>query len=356
LNQIGQLIKKHVPLAGRKAYIIADEASGGLYGEPLFNNLREAGFTPHLRIIPMGEKSKSLIQAAAMYDWLLKEKAERRDVVVALGGGVVGDLAGFVAATWLRGMNLVQVPTTLLSMVDSSVGGKTAVNHPQGKNLIGSFYPPHLVVADINTVRTLNERTKAAGWAEVIKHAVIPGADPDEIGAHKRFAHLEKYAKELLELQPDLTAGILLESVAVKAGVVAVDERETGLRLTLNYGHTFGHALEAATSYDELQHGEAVAIGLHGVALLSQRLGYCDVAFVERQRRLIEAFNLPTVLKTANPKEVWVKAITAMQLDKKSESGSLRWILPLGIGKVEIRRDIPTQTASEVLMELLQEG
>jgi 3-dehydroquinate synthase len=355
LEQIGQLIKKHVPFGGRKVYIVADEASGGLYGEMVFDNLREAGFTPHLRVVPMGEKSKSLIQAAALYDWLLQEKAERKDIVLALGGGVVGDLAGFVAATWLRGMNLVQVPTTLLAMVDSSVGGKTAVNHPQGKNLIGAFYPPHLVVADINTLRTLLERIKASGWAEVIKHTVIPGADPNEIGAHKRFSRLEKNVKELVALQPAITAEILLESVAVKAKVVEEDEREAGLRITLNYGHTFGHALEAATTYDELQHGEGVAIGMHGVALLSHRLGYCDAAFVERQRRLIEAFGLPTKLKCQNPKEVWVKAISAMQLDKKTESGSIRWILPLGIGKVEIRRDIPTTIATEVLMELLEE-
>jgi 3-dehydroquinate synthase len=239
--------------------------------------------------------------------------------------------------------------------VDSSVGGKTAVNHPQGKNLIGSFYPPHLVIADINTVRTLPERIKISGWAEVIKHAVIPGADPDETGAHKRFSRLEKQVNELLALQPEITADVLLESVAVKAKVVEVDERETGLRMTLNYGHTFGHALEAATTYDELQHGEAVAIGMHGVALLSYRLGYCDAAFVERQRRLIEAFGLPTKLKCQNPKEVWVRAITSMQLDKKVEAGSIRWILPLGIGKVEVRRDISTTVATEVLSELLAE-
>lgn len=354
LDKLGQIVKEYLPdTVNRAAFIIADEASGGFYAERVEKSLRVAGYRTSLRILPMGERTKSLTQAAALYDWLLTGRAERKDVVIALGGGVIGDLAGFVAATWLRGLNLVQIPTTLLAMVDSSVGGKTAVNHPQGKNLIGAFYQPRLVVADVATLRSMPERARNSGWGEVVKHAVIPGADPDERGALKRFSHLENTVAQLMSGQPDVTSEILRESVAVKAGVVAVDERETGLRITLNYGHTYAHALEAASTYDSLLHGEAVAIGMHGVALLSHRLGYCDAVFVERQRRLLEAFGLPTHLKSEDAKTIWMKALEAMQLDKKNEAGSTRWILPLGIGKLEIRRDIPYTIAAEVLEELV---
>lgn len=351
LDKFGAVLQEHLPeSAGRKILVITDSEVGPRFGPTVQAALERAGYRVAIKVIPAGEESKSLAQANALYDWLRSEKAERKDVIVALGGGVVGDLSGFVAATWLRGLSFVQVPTTVLAMVDSSVGGKTGVNLPQGKNLVGAFYQPKLVAADVNTLADLPDRARRSGWAEVIKHAVIPGADPDEQGALRRFARLEQYCDQLAAGAPEITAEILRESVAVKAGVVAVDERETGLRITLNYGHTYAHALEAAAGYGTLLHGEAVAIGMHGVALLAQRLEMCDAAFVERQRRLIERFGLPL----STPAGINVeKALSALSLDKKSEAGAVRWILPRGLGRLEIRRDVPAELVQEVLQQLL---
>jgi shikimate kinase/3-dehydroquinate synthase len=349
LDRVGELIKHQLPDSeGRAVRVITDEAVGRLYGKITVEALLKEGYRAALLTVPAGEQSKSLEQSAALYALLAESRLERRDIIVALGGGVIGDLSGFVAATWLRGVRLVQVPTTLLAMVDSSVGGKTGVNLPQGKNLVGAFYPPELVITDVSLLASLPERERRSGWAEVIKHALIPGADPDTKGALKRLKNLETNLPQLLSANPEVTARILRESVAVKAGVVEQDEHESGLRMTLNYGHTYAHGLESAGNYELLLHGEAVAIGMHGVALLAEKLGYCDATFVERQRRIIEAFGLP--LKVAVDPE---RALQAMGLDKKSEGGALRWIIPHEVGKVTIRRDIPLETVREVLLELI---
>ncbi|MEI6046677.1 MAG: 3-dehydroquinate synthase [Chloroflexota bacterium] len=353
LGQIATLLQEYVPeVAGRAIFIISDSQVGEIYGKQVTEALAQTGYRVALKTVPAGEESKSLTQVAALYDWLRAERAERKDLILALGGGVVGDLAGFVAATWLRGIPFVQVPTTVLAMVDSSVGGKTGVNLPQGKNLVGAFYQPRLVIADVSTLASLPDRVRRSGWAEVIKHAIIPGADPDEQGALRRFTRLEEFCDRLMVGEPEITAEILRESVAVKAGVVAIDERETGLRITLNYGHTIGHALEAASGYTELLHGEGIAIGMHGVALLSQQLGLCDATFVERQRHLLERFGLPL---SAPPNLDSVKALAALHLDKKSEAGSVRWILPRDLGRVEIRRDLPATAVEEVLLSRLND-
>ncbi|NWJ44369.1 MAG: 3-dehydroquinate synthase [Chloroflexi bacterium] len=349
LKELGSLIKTHLPGSENRAvFVITDSNVAVLYGEKTLDLLRSEGFRPTLLSVPFGEQSKSLERVAELYEKLAEARAERKDIIVALGGGVVGDLAGFVAATWLRGVPLVQVPTTLLAMVDSSVGGKTGVNLPQGKNLVGSFYPPNLVLTDVNLLDTLPEREKRSGWGEVIKHALIPGADPDEHGALKRLTRLEANLSRLQAGEAEITAAILRESVAVKAGVVAQDEHETGLRMTLNYGHTYAHGLESAGGYSLLLHGEAVAIGMHGVALLAQQLGYCDAAFVERQRNLLESFGFK--LKAAVDPE---RALAAMGLDKKSDGGAIRWIIPEGVGRISIRRDIPFEAVREVMKELI---
>lgn len=351
IGQLGRLLQSYLPeMSGRKVFVISDSEVSQVYGQSVIAALEQVGHRVTLAAVPAGEESKTLAQVGELYNWLGRERAERKDLIVALGGGVVGDLAGFVAATWLRGLAFVQVPTTLLAMVDSSVGGKTGVNLPLGKNLVGAFYPPRLVVADVSTLASLPDRARRSGWAEVIKHAVISGADVDERGAEQRFARLEQLCDRLAAGESEITAQILQESVAVKAGVVAVDERENGLRLTLNYGHTFGHALEAASGYSQLLHGEGVAIGLHGEALLALHLGLCEAAFVERQRRLIERFGLPLSAPAGLDIE---KALAALKLDKKSEAGSIRWILPRGLGRVEIRRDIPAQAVREVLQKLV---
>jgi shikimate kinase / 3-dehydroquinate synthase len=351
LPQLGELLRKTLPgSAGRAAFIITDEAVGGIYGETVTAALAAGGYRPYLTTIPAGEESKALAQAEKLYNWLAQHRAERKDFVIALGGGVVGDLAGFVAATWLRGLNFVQVPTTLLAMVDSSVGGKTGVNHPAGKNLIGAFYPPRAVFADVLTLTSLPERARRSGWAEVVKHAIIPGIS-GEAAAVARLERLENAVHALNAGDMALTAAILHESVGVKAGVVEEDEREASLRMTLNYGHTFAHAIENAAGYGTLLHGEAVAIGLHGVARLAQELKYCTPEFVARQKALLEAFGLPT-----SAREFQINreaALASLQLDKKAESGAVRWIIPRGVGRLEIRRDIPPAAVANILDELV---
>lgn len=353
LGKVGPILREAWPeSAGRRALIVTDSEVGPRYGATVSESLARAGYRPLLQIIPAGEGSKSLEQAAALYDWLAGVGAERRDLVLALGGGVVGDLAGFVAATWLRGLPFVQLPTTLLAMVDSSVGGKTGVNHPAGKNLIGAFYPPQAVLADVLTLTGLPERVRQSGWAEVVKHAIIPGIG-DEGTALARFERLEGSVPALNAGDMAVTAAILRESVAVKAGVVEQDERERGVRITLNYGHTFAHALEAATGYGTLLHGEAVAIGMHGAARLAERLGLCPAQFVTRQHDLLHAFGLPTSAAQLQIQADRAALLAAMSLDKKVEGGSVRWILPHGIGRLEIRRNVPAEAVQAVAEELL---
>ena len=235
-------------------YVVTDSNVHRHYVDPVAKALSGAGFAVHTRVVPAGEASKTLERASEIYDWLTPHKAERGQGVVAVGGGVIGDLAGFVAATYLRGLPLVQVPTSLLAMVDASIGGKTAVNQREAKNLVGAFYQPLLVFADMAALRTLPERELTSGWAEVIKHALIMDAN--------LLALLEDRVDALRALEPDATTQVVRRSMALKAQVVAEDEREmTGRRSILNYGHTVGHALEAAAGYGALLHGEAVALG-----------------------------------------------------------------------------------------------
>jgi 3-dehydroquinate synthase len=354
VDKVGVLLQEQLPSAqGQRIFVISDTSVGPLYGARVRASLEAGGWAGRVfyQEIPAGEESKNLSQVSALYDWLIGERAERKDVIIAVGGGVVGDLSGFVASSWLRGLPFVQIPTTLLAMVDSSIGGKTGVNHAKGKNLIGAFYQPRLVLEDVSVVASLPDRVRRAGWAETIKHAIIPGADRDASGALSRFSQLEADYDYLLAGEPtSLLSQVLRDSVAVKAGVVAEDEYETGLRMTLNYGHTYGHALEAAGNYQTLLHGEAVAIGMHGEAKLALRLGLCDASFVERQRRLIERYGLPLSVKVDK-----AKALAALKLDKKVESGSIRWIMPREIGVVEICNDIPNDLVQAILDEIIED-
>ena len=351
LDRLGEVLKQNLPVsAGRTIFIISDDSVGPLYTPVVEAALQKAGYRSQVHLVPAGEESKSLAQVSQLYDWLAQTRAERKDIVMALGGGVVGDLTGFVAASWLRGLPFVQVPTTLLAMVDSSVGGKTGVNHTSGKNLIGAFYPPQAVFADVLTLTSLSERARRSGWGEVIKHGVIPGIGT-AAEALARFERLEQSVDALNAGDMTVTAAILRESVAVKAGVVEQDEREIGLRMTLNYGHTIAHGLEKAGHYKDLLHGEAVAIGIHGEALLAQALGLCDKAFVERQAALIKVFGLPLLAKEYHLDRTAVE--NSMKLDKKADSGAVRWILPHGIGEVEITKNVPSEAVSRVLDILL---
>jgi shikimate kinase/3-dehydroquinate synthase len=328
-------------LAGR-AYLISDSMVHARWGAAVKEALRTAGLQVVLRVVPAGETSKSLETAAAIYDWLVAERAERGEAIVALGGGMACDLAGFVAATFVRGLPLVHVPTSLLAMVDAAIGGKVAVNHKEGKNLIGAFYQPRLVLADVSTLQSLPPRELTSGWAEVIKHALIM----DE----ELLRLLEENADAVVSLEPAVTTEVISRSIALKAAVVSEDEREeTGRRTILNYGHTIGHGLETAAEYTGMLHGEAVAVGMVGAARIARRLGLLSPDVVERQDALIARFGLPLRASGVDPGKV----LAAMALDKKVKGGAIHWVLLEGIGQTVIRHDVPPELAEEVVHELL---
>jgi 3-dehydroquinate synthase len=330
-----------VGLAGR-AYLISDSMVHAHWGTAAEEALRAAGLRVAWHVVPAGETSKSLETAASIYDWLVSQRAERGEAIVALGGGMVCDLAGFVAATFARGLPLVHVPTSLLAMVDAAIGGKVAVNQKEAKNLIGAFYQPRLVLADVSTLQSLPPRELTAGWAEVIKHALIM----DE----ELLSLLEEKADAILGLEPAVTTDVISRSIALKAAVVSEDEREeTGRRTILNYGHTIGHGLEAAAEYVGMLHGEAVAVGMAGAARIACRLGLLPPELAERQDALIARFGLPLRASGVDP----AKVLAAMALDKKVKGGAIRWVLLVGIGRPVIRHDVPPELAEEVVHELL---
>jgi 3-dehydroquinate synthase len=325
------------------ANIISDEDVFPHYGSQASESLRAAGFSIESSVLPSGETTKTTDSAGRLYDWLVDHRTERGHALVALGGGMVGDLAGFVAATFLRGLPLVQVPTTLIAMADSSIGGKVAVNHPQAKNIIGAFYQPHLVIIDAITLSTLPERELTSGWAEVIKHAMI--LDPGFL------LFLESNVERLVSLEADSTIEAIRCSGALKAMVVSEDERESGKRMVLNYGHTIAHGLEAATGYERFLHGEAVAIGMMGAAMLSERLGLLSEDTMARQRHLLQRFDLPISCSGVDVAGV----VRAMELDKKVREKAVRWVLLQGIGEPVLQDDVPLEQVASVIEELGQD-
>lgn len=340
LEQLGRRMR-NAGLWGR-AHIISDDGVFPLYGERVVKILEASDFVVDSFVIPRGERSKSFEMAVRIYDWLVTNRAERNDNIVALGGGVVGDLAGFVAATFLRGMPLVQIPTSLIGMVDSSIGGKVGVNHPQGKNLIGAFYQPRLVIADTQALTTLPQRELTSGWAEVIKHAMIRDPNLLEI--------LEKKVGGLLKLEGGTTSDIVARSAAIKAKVVSEDEKERGIRIILNYGHTIAHGLEAATDYERFLHGEAVSIGMMGAAMISRQMGLVFHELVDRQQNLLGRFGLPVTCSEVNIEGL----LQAMELDKKVAGRKVRWVLLDAVGHPVIRDNVPQDTAAGVIQKLVR--
>ena len=327
IGELGTLVSQRWPQA-RTAFVVSDQQVWPHWGTRVTDALASAGLRVESRAVPAGEASKSWETAGDLLDWLLACRVDRRDVVVAVGGGVVGDLAGFVAAVVLRGIGFAQVPTSLLAMVDASVGGKTAVNHRFGKNLIGAFYQPALVVIDPETLTTLPDAELRAGWAEVVKHAMIEctatGASHPAL-----LAALEAVPLEALRLEPAEMTALIQHNVAIKAAVVQADEREDGLRRILNYGHTFGHAFEAAAY--RYRHGEAVALGMRAEARLAQRLGLVDDRLVARQDALLDRLGLPRQFVGD------IAAVLArLPYDKKAVHGRLTWVLPTAPGQVII--------------------
>lgn len=340
LEGLGRKMKQ-MGLAGT-AVIIGDESVFTLYGAQVKQSLEASGFVVKWCTVPPGESTKNVEQVVKIYDFLVENRIERNDIIVALGGGMVGDLAGFVAATYLRGLSWVQLPTTLMAMVDASIGGKVAVNHPAGKNLIGAFHQPSMVLADVKTLTTLPRRELISGWAEVIKYGMIADAG--------LLMFLEEKTDRLLSLEESEICGAVARSACIKARVVSEDEKETGRRVILNYGHTVGHALEAATKYERLLHGEAVAIGMMAAAGISARLKLLAEGVVERQRKVLKRYGLPTQCSGVAEADV----IRAMELDKKVRSKAIRWVLLEDVGKVVVRSDVPDAIVLSTLREVIK--
>jgi len=310
-----------------------------LYADDVATALREAGHEAWVAEMPDGEQQKTLDTAVLLYDQFLANRMERSSLVVAVGGGVVGDVAGFAAATYMRGVPFVQMPTTLISQVDSSVGGKTAVDHALGKNLVGAFHQPRLVLIDPETLMSLPDRQLRAGLAEVLRYAVIQSPPLFEL--------LRTRMRDILARDTDALTEIVYQSVAIKARIVEQDETESGVRGTLNYGHTFGHAIEAITGYTRFLHGEAVAIGMQCAAEMARSRGMVDDVFCARQRDLLVAAGLPA----SCPRDVDLGAVVdAMKLDKKVQDGRIRFVVPLAIGEVEMRDDF-TDADARAAME-----
>ncbi len=329
-----------------RVFLFTDSNLQKLYASTLMENLTEAGFEPHLYIIPAGEASKSQSQLNAIYDWLLDQHAERREALIALGGGVVGDMVGYAAASYLRGVPLVQVPTSLLAQVDAAIGGKTGINHKKGKNLIGAFYHPLLVLADPATLLTLPTRERTEGWAEVVKYGIILDAE--------LFALLEDHADVLRAFSHPpiaLLSQIVARCIELKVSVIEEDEREQERRAILNYGHTLGHALENVSGYGEWLHGEAVSLGMAAAASLAQEAGLFSADDVIRQNRLLEALGLPVVYHgSVQAQDILAK----IQLDKKVVGKRVRWVMPRRIGEV-IVTPLPDELVTQVVTSFFAE-
>jgi 3-dehydroquinate synthase len=298
-----------------------------LYGTPVRRSLAASGFRSITLRVPDGERYKTLAQVSRIYDALVRHRFERGATLIALGGGVIGDMAGFAAATYLRGIACVQVPTTVVAQVDASIGGKTGVDHPKGKNLIGAFHPPQMVCIDPEVLTTLSKREFVAGLAEVVKYGVIADA--------RFFSDLEHHADALVRREAGAVFACIKRAAEMKAGVVSADERESGLRKILNYGHTLGHALETLTGYRGCRHGEAVAIGMMFAARLSHHLGGMPQEEVERQADLLTRLSLPTEI----PKGLKPRALLeAMAQDKKVSQGEIHFVLPEKIGSTRVEK------------------
>ncbi len=321
-----------------KVAAVSNPTVFSLYGDRVSASIKKAEFDLITVIIPDGEEYKDLLWLQHIYDDLLKHRLDRSSALIALGGGVIGDITGFAASTYMRGISYIQVPTTLLAQVDSSVGGKTGVNHKLGKNMIGTFWQPKLVWVDVETLKTLPKRELVAGLAEVIKYGVIYDAE--------LFGFLEANKEKILNLDNQALTHIVRRSCEIKSDVVSKDERESGLRAILNYGHTIGHAIETVTGYTRFLHGEAVAVGMYLEARLALILKLIDEAQALRIKALIESYGLPSEM----PVDIDAKGVlSSMQLDKKAVAGKLKFILPEKIGAVRIQKEVPEEAIREML-------
>ena len=325
---------------GNKLALVTNPTIKNLHGQRVIDGFKAAGFLVMSVEVPDGEQYKNLDWLNSIYTALLINGFDRTSSLAAFGGGVIGDLTGFAAATFMRGVPFVQIPTTLLAMVDSSVGGKTGVNHPMGKNMIGAFYQPKKVLMDLDVLRTLPREEFLSGMAEVIKYGVI--------WDRTFFEYLEQNRQKILGLDPDTLGHIIRRSCEIKAEVVSRDEREGGLRAILNFGHTVGHAIETAENYT-LRHGHAVAIGMVTAARLAHRTGLCDVSVPERVEELIKSYGLPVSLAALSRRPTVTELMGTLQLDKKAEGGKVKFVLPKQIGSVVITKSWDEQKLGELI-------
>lgn len=359
LSQLGRTFQHHCP--SKRAVIITDDTVGPLYAEAVIDSLNGVGVETHLITVPAGESTKRMAVVESIYDQLFDLAVERSDTMIALGGGVVGDLAGFIAATFKRGTKFVQVPTTLLAMVDSSIGGKTGINHPRGKNMIGAFYQPQLVFADVATLKTLLPRELGCGLGETVKHAVIRDGN--------FFEHLEQNTQAILNLEPGLMTNLVAHNCKIKAEVVAADEQESGLRRILNYGHTIGHTFETVLTGEKcpddlvmtsqlsqqniktngVHHGEAVSLGIIAANHIAQNREMITADQSQRIQRLLEAFDLPTAITGSLPIGSLHHAMTQ---DKKVSAGKIVFVLPTTIGNCTVVNDLTGQEIKDAIKSL----
>ena len=338
LEELGQrMVELRI---GRKTAVVTNPTVNKLYGSRVLQSLTASDFRAMPVEIPDGEQYKTIDWANSIFTALLINTFDRRSPLVALGGGVIGDLTGFAAACYMRGVPFIQVPTTLLAMVDSSVGGKTGVNHPMGKNMIGAFYQPRLVLMDLDVLKTLPKEEFISGMAEVIKYGVI--------WDHELFDFLEKNREKILALEEGPLGHIISRSCEIKADVVSKDEREGGLRAILNFGHTLGHAIETLSNYS-VRHGEAIAIGMVYASRLAERTGLCAPRVTERVTKLLADYGLPTSLAVLDRRPSVTELLDTIQVDKKAEGGKVRFVLPKKIGEVVISKDWDERHLQELL-------
>lgn len=328
LAELGEQARQAAPHA--RAALMVDENIEKSHGRVAARALEHAGYQTIVAVMPTGEENKTLGTVRGLYEVLVNARLERKSPVIALGGGITGDTAGFVAATYLRGVPFIQCPTTLLAMVDASVGGKVGVNIPQGKNLIGSFYQPQMVVIDTDTLRTLPDRELRCGLAECVKHGMIKDL--------QLFQWLNTNLQPIKRLDSDTLVKLVEWNVRIKADVVMADEKEQGERAFLNFGHTFAHAIEAATDYGDIHHGEAVALGMVAATYLAGELKLCSQQVLQQLTQLLQAVGLPTREPKLPPAD---RLMTFMQSDKKVANQRLRLVLPTKIGQVTLRDDVP---------------
>lgn len=335
---IGRILTD-LPTRVSAAVIISNPKVDRLYGDTLRASLRQADIPQHTLFVPAGERYKSLQSASRLYGELIVRKIDRKAVIIALGGGVIGDLSGFIAATYLRGVRFAQVPTTLLAQVDSSVGGKVGVNHRLGKNMVGAFLQPEVVLIDPQALNTLSKRELLSGLAEIVKYGVILDVD--------FFSYLESHIEAILRKDPPTLAHIIRRSCQLKADIVEQDERESGLRAILNYGHTIAHAVETYTDYKRFTHGEAVAIGMVVAARIAHGMNLLRAEPVHRLIHLLKRLELPAHLPIADQDVL----LGLMESDKKTEEGKVRFVLPTAIGHVQVVNEVPRDILRQAMKD-----